>query len=356
MPKGFSCLVFILLAAGTLPAQDQGPGTASNVEWVLPGRASSASADVRLGLPGTPSQESEPVRMGMPGQASQSEWVMPGRASQARNTMPGRAAWEPQESSIPDTTPRLDIENHVKSIALYPDVLLALTLAASGYPVEVAEAARLIRKNPDPRSLYGADFDLSVRVLGHCPDLLETMNQYLSRTEDLGRLFLNRPAEVLAAVQRLRASARAFAVLKSEPPLRVVSSGRHIRIESDDGRTLCLPSYDPYRIFNGSGYLRFGRDIELGDWAFLNIDWSRGTLVKRGWVATIDERSLEGMLDGYGDSREVDRWRARGDESRAVADPGRGAEDAEFFGTYEDGRTSARAMERGAVSRANAGW
>ena len=77
------------------------------------------------------------------------------------------------------------LEQLVAPIALYPDSLIAQILMASTYPLEIVEANRWRRKNPD---LEGADleealaaekWDPSVKALTNFPDVLQRMSDNL---------------------------------------------------------------------------------------------------------------------------------------------------------------------------------
>ena len=109
----------------------------------------------------------------------------------------------------------------VAPIALYPDPLLAQVLMSSTYPLEIVEAARWRKANPDltgdavEAALKDQDWDPSVKSIATFPDVLAMMDEKLDWTQKLGDAFLAQQAEVMAAVQRLRAKAKAEGTLMS---------------------------------------------------------------------------------------------------------------------------------------------
>jgi Protein of unknown function (DUF3300) len=80
----------------------------------------------------------------------------------------------------------------VAPIALYPDALLAQILMASTYPLEVVEAARWVRANPNLKdqaleaALLKQPWDPSVKSPTAFPQVLTMMNEQLALTQKLG--------------------------------------------------------------------------------------------------------------------------------------------------------------------------
>jgi hypothetical protein len=103
----------------------------------------------------------------------------------------------------------------VAPIALYPDALLANVLAASTYPLEVVQADRWVKagKNLKGEALKVAvdkqAWDDSVKALASTADVLSMMSDKLDWMKALGDAVLAQQADVMDAVQRLRAKAHA---------------------------------------------------------------------------------------------------------------------------------------------------
>jgi hypothetical protein len=210
---------------------------------------------------------------------------------------------------------------------------------------------RVIDESKDPSLLAEEDVSLPLKALVYCPEVLAAMKRGPDRTEALGRAFDSMPAAVLQTVQQLRAAAQGFGNLTSDSSMRVEAAGPAIRLMPYDDRTLNIPSYDSDRIFYGGGVsLRYGPPVSLGNWAYLDIDWSRPAVVAR-WAWSGPPAPEEGAFGGYGGSKQVEAWRGRGESSRGAA-AGGGADTGEgAFGYYGSADETDQASDRGARSR-----
>ena len=93
-------------------------------------------------------------------------------------------AWLPGYARAAESDPLSDaqLEQLVAPIALYPDALLAQVLMAATYPLEVVEAARWLKQNPDLKgdaledALKKESWEASVKSLTAFPQTLEMMN------------------------------------------------------------------------------------------------------------------------------------------------------------------------------------
>src|SRR5499427_9313300 len=133
----------------------------------------------------------------------------------------------PAQGEPPPLKPE-EIEALVAPIALYPDSLLSQVLMASTYPLEIVQAARWVKANPNTKgdaavkAVEGQTWDVSVKSLVAFPQILEPMNEKLDWTQKLGDAFLADQKSVLDAVQRLRAKANQSGNLKSNEQQKVV--------------------------------------------------------------------------------------------------------------------------------------
>ena len=140
-------------------------------------------------------------------------------------------------------------------IALYPDPLLSQILMASTYPLEVVEAARWSRANPNlggdqaVRAVERKDWDPSVKSLVAFPQILTMMDQKLEWTERLGDAFLDQQPEVMDTVQRLRQRAYAAGNLRSNDHIRVTPQAQFIVVEPAHPRIVYVPYYDPMIVY-----------------------------------------------------------------------------------------------------------
>ena len=137
----------------------------------------------------------------------------------AQQPTPPPAPPPPGQAAQLLSQPQLD--DLVAPIALYPDNLLSQLLVASTYPLEVAEAQQWIQRNRNLRGQQLIDaaqrqnWDPSVQALVVFPDVLARLNQDIQWTTDLGNAFLSQQADVMAAVQQMRARAQADGKLQS---------------------------------------------------------------------------------------------------------------------------------------------
>ncbi len=107
-----------------------------------------------------------------------------------------------------------ELEQIVAPIAQYPDPLVAQILLASTYPLQVIEAARFAKANPNltgnalAEGLKQKRWDDSVKSLVSYPKILEMMDGQLDWMQKLGDAFLAQQKDTLDAVQRMRPKAQ----------------------------------------------------------------------------------------------------------------------------------------------------
>jgi uncharacterized membrane protein YgcG len=156
------------------------------------------------------------------------------------------------------------LEDLAAPIALYPDTLLSQLLVASTYPLEVVEAQQWLQQNGNlkGKKLMNAaqkqNWDPSIQALVAFPDVLARLNQDIRWTTDLGNAFLAQQADVMAAVQRLRARAQANGKLAPNPQENVTTETQNgqsaIQIEPADPGTVYVPVYNPDYVWGPPGY------------------------------------------------------------------------------------------------------
>jgi hypothetical protein len=192
------------------------------------------------------------------------------------------------------------LEQLVAPIALYPDSLLTHVFMASTYPIEVIEADRFVRANPNlpvdtlQKSIAGTDWDPSVKALAGLPDVLKTMSDNLGWMRDLGDAFLSQRTELMDAVQRMRAKAREAGTLTSTPQQTVtVQEPDIVVIESASPEVIYVPTYSPLAVYGGWSYphwyypgfygsyggyggLGFSLGFTWGNWLFGFASWGWG--------------------------------------------------------------------------------
>jgi hypothetical protein len=203
--------------------------------------------------------------------------------------------------------PADQLDSLVAPIALYPDPLLAQTLAASTYPLEVIQLEQWYANNKYLKDKALADavakqpWDPSVQALVAFPDVVQRMAGNIQWTTDLGNAFLAQQSDVMDAIQRMRAKAQGTGNLKTNAQQKVEtqtveSSEQVIVIEQANPEVVYVPSYDPQMVYGAPppaypyypysypGYyagmgLAFGTGLVLGGvWAnnWGNCDWKHG--------------------------------------------------------------------------------
>ena len=224
----------------------------------------------------------------------------------------------------------------VAPIALYPDALVAQILAASTFPDQVAVANYWLHENQQfmgsslMQAVNKQSWDSSVKALTQFPAVLDNLAKNLTWTSSLGEAYHNQAAEVMAAVQTLRAKAKAAGNLKSTPQITVVQqTPQTIVIQPANPQIVYVPEYNPAVIYGypyvtpgyttgdvaAAGVIGFGAGIALGalagggccgwGWNSWNCNWSGGAVVYNhnnfyGNTAWHGGYYNGGYHDGYG--------------------------------------------------------
>jgi len=200
-----------------------------------------------------------------------------------------------------------ELQQLVAPIALYPDALVAQILGAATFPDQVSAAAGWLQQN---HNLTGAAlsqavdtqaWDPSVKALTQFPSVLDNLANNLSWTSSLGEAYHTQAADVMSAVQVLRAQAQAAGNLKSGSQITVVQqSPQVIVIQPTNPQVVYVPTYNPTVVYGTPyvtpGYstaavvttavLAFGVGIAIGaamsnswGYSYWNCNWHGGTVV-----------------------------------------------------------------------------
>jgi len=206
-----------------------------------------------------------------------------------------------EASSIPAD----QLDSLVAPIALYPDPLLAQTLAASTYPLELMQLQQWLARNPGLKDKALADaaakqpWDPSIQAMAALPDVVKRLTDDIQWTTDLGNAFLAQQGDVMDAVQRMRRKAEDTGNLKSTPQQRVetevVESKQVIVIEQADPEVVYVPSYNPTVVYGApiypyppiyyppAGYYAAGAAISFGVGVAMGAAWGGGWGWNAGW-------------------------------------------------------------------------
>jgi hypothetical protein len=149
-----------------------------------------------------------------------------------------------------------ELQQLAAPIALYPDSLVAQTLAAATFPDQVAAAAGWLQQNSNltgPSLMQAVDqqpWDPSVKALTQFPSVLANMATNLGWTSALGEAYHTQAADVMSAIQFLRAKALAAGNLKSGSQLTVVQqSPQIIVIQPANPQVVYVPVYNPAVVY-----------------------------------------------------------------------------------------------------------
>lgn len=148
-----------------------------------------------------------------------------------------------------------ELDQILAPIALYPDSLLSQILMAATYPLEVVEAARWSKANPNLKGEQAVQavaqnaWDPSVKSLVAFPQILMMMDEKLNWMERLGDAFLTQEQQVMDTVQNLRQKASAAGNLSSNDHIRVEQQGQSIAIQPANPQVVYVPYYDPAVIY-----------------------------------------------------------------------------------------------------------
>ena len=217
--------------------------------------------------------------------------------------LPGQLTTEDQTPKIPNEK----LDALVAPIALYPDPLLAQTLAASTYPLEVIQLQQWMGNNKHLQGQALADavekqaWDPSVQATAAFPDVVKLLGDNVAWSMDLGNAFLAQQADVMDAVQRMRAKAQDKGNLTSGAQQTVetqtVEGGEQvIVIEPADPETVYVPSYNPTVVYgdigyaypamyySAPGYYATGTALVFGVGVVLGAAWRGGWGYNCGWA------------------------------------------------------------------------
>jgi hypothetical protein len=157
------------------------------------------------------------------------------------------------------------LDSLVAPIALYPDPLLAQTLAASTYPLELIQLQQWLQKNPGLKDKALTDavskepWDASIKAMAAFPDVVKRLTDDIQWTTDLGNAFLAQQSDVMDAVQRMRHKAQEKGNLKSTEQqhveTKVVEGGKEvIVVQPASPQVVYVPSYNPTVVYGAPAY------------------------------------------------------------------------------------------------------
>ena len=140
-----------------------------------------------------------------------------------------------------------DLDSLMARVALYPDPLLSLVLAAATEPLQVVHAHRYLQsRKSDPSLKPSPNWHTAIIGLLNYPEVLKMMSDDLEWTEQLGLAFIHQEEDLMDAVQQFRARVYAAGHLRSDENTLVVREGEIIKIVPVQTEVIYVPVYDPY--------------------------------------------------------------------------------------------------------------
>src|SRR3954465_371183 len=188
--------------------------------------------------------------------------------------------------------PNDQLDSLVAPVALYPDQLLAQTLAASTYPLEVIQLQQWMEKNKNLKGKALTDavakqkWDPSVQSMAAIPDAVQRLAGKIQWTTDLGNAFLAQQQDVLDAVQRRRAKAQGKGALKTSQEqvveTKTVEGGKQvIVVEQAKPDVVYVPSYDPEVVYGPPAYPYYPYTYP-GYYPGMGLAWGAGIIIGAG--------------------------------------------------------------------------
>jgi uncharacterized protein DUF3300 len=237
-----------------------------------------------------------------------------------------------------------ELEQLAAPIALYSDPLLAQVLMAATYPLEVVQAARFVRANPAlsggrlDEALRAQNWDDSVKGLAHFPQILNMMDDKLDWTQKLGDAFLAQEQDLMDAVQRLRALARAQGTLATTAQQIVTYETAPgppiIQIVPANPEVIYVPVYNPLVVYGpwpypvyppyfyyppgwpaAGAFFSFGAGVIIGFGLWGACDWHRHTV----FVDVPRYRHFTEVVNVEGRRGEIERGRIGPREGERLA-------------------------------------
>ena len=259
-----------------------------------------------------------------------------------------------EAAPAPQPLTAAQLEQLVAPIALYPDPLLAEVLMASTYPLDIVQAERWLERNKklkDDHLKAEVDkqpWDESIKSLVATPDVLTMMSTKIDWTRKLGDAVVAQQADIMDAIQRLRAKAQAnnklITTKEQTVSVKQVENRQIIAIEPTEPNNVYVPYYDPAVVYGDWPYsdyppyyfpppaylgpgligtgIAFGAGYLLGRWTSGGNFWGGGI----NW--NNNNINIDRPINGVGNN-----WRPQVDHRQAVGNRGGRQQGLNFRGS-----------------------
>ena len=152
---------------------------------------------------------------------------------------------------------KVQLDQMLAPIALYPDQLLTQLLMAATFPDQLVDAAKWLQDGNNAQlrgddlanALQPLPWDPSVKSLIAFPQIIVMLTDHLDWTEALGAAFANQEVEVFSRVQFLRERAKQAGKLQSTSQIAVREQDSDIIIEPADPNMIYVPVYNPAEVY-----------------------------------------------------------------------------------------------------------
>jgi len=182
----------------------------------------------------------------------------------AQAKAPATTTAPPAAASDTAKLPMAQLEALVAPIALYPDPLLAQTLVASTYPLEIIQLQQWMAKHPGIKDKALADsvakqpWDPSIQSMAVVPDVVKRLADDIQWTTELGNAFLAQQSDVMNAVQVMRKKAVDKGALTSNEQQKVdtqvVEKQTVIVVQPTNPEVVYVPVYTPTVVYGPPVY------------------------------------------------------------------------------------------------------
>jgi hypothetical protein len=190
-----------------------------------------------------------------------------GGALLAQDTLQAKDSLQAMDSAavaLATKIPAAQLDALVAPIALYPDPLLAQTLVASTYPLEIVQLQQWLTKHPELKDSVLADsiskqpWDPSIQSMAAVPEVVKRLADDIQWTTELGNAFLAQQGDVMDAVQRMRKKAKDNGALKSNEQQKVdttvVEQKTVIVVQPTNPEVIYVPTYSPTVVYGPPVY------------------------------------------------------------------------------------------------------
>ncbi|RUW86133.1 DUF3300 domain-containing protein [Mesorhizobium sp. M1E.F.Ca.ET.063.01.1.1] len=142
----------------------------------------------------------------------------------------------------------------VARIALYPDELVAAIAAASLHPLQIVQAQRYLDLvGTQPEAKPDKSWDGSIISLLNYPEIIRMMSEDLKWTQQMGDAVAYQQKDLLEAIQKLRRTAVAKGIIKSDDKNVIVQKRERVTITPAHADKIYIPVYRSEELYASTG-------------------------------------------------------------------------------------------------------